>query len=55
MGKNVDNATVGIKMLGNMWGYEVGKTYFVDEATANQLTGLGMAQLLPEAPASRED
>ena len=42
--------TARIKMLGNQWEYEVGKEYDVDIATANNLTGMGMAVLVEAAP-----
>lgn len=47
--------TVRIRMLGNQWNFEFMKEYDVDEETANQLTGLGMAELVMEADASKED
>lgn len=47
--------TVRIRMLGNMWNFTFMQEYDVSEDVANQLTGLGMAELVEEAPASREE
>lgn len=47
--------TARIRMLGNQWEYENGKEYDVDFDTANNLTGMGMAELvesLDEIPAA---
>ena len=44
--------TVRIRMLGNAWGFDFQGEYDVDEDVANKLTGMGYAELVPEAAAS---
>lgn len=47
------NATAFIRMKGNQWEYENGKIYEVNLDTANNLSGMGMADIV-DAPAKEE-
>lgn len=47
------NMKAFIRMKGNHWEYENGKTYEVDLDTANNLSGMGIAEIV-DAPTKEE-